>query len=70
MRGTPDTVSLDQLISRGVGPVVVGCFELGILQGTGSHCGDRNHQLGGGPLAPAPEPPLWASTGLSDPRLT
>lgn len=55
--GTPDTVPLDQLISRGVSPVVISSFELGILQGTGSHCGDRNSQLGDCLLGTCPRVP-------------
>lgn len=55
---------LDQLISRGVSPVVISCLELGVLQGTWSHCEDRDSQLGCDPSESAPQPPLAQSRPL------
>lgn len=56
VRGTPDTVPLNQLISRGVSPVVISCLELRVFQGTGSHYGDRDGEFSWGSFITIPHP--------------
>lgn len=55
-----DSVPLHQLIRRGVGPEVVRSLHLGVLQGTGPHCGAHGgweSRAPGGPPSHLPPPP-------------